>query len=143
MKVCFSIKYAFGTFNSLFPALGIEWCKARARAYRWAEECVLLQEEMRRVLEFYGAMQRLWEQRADHYLLMPMSETSSSRKATVGGGIVYARRQADQCIRMSRVCLKAWKNVPNMYAQSQSEVRDIEVGWRQLPQWVQRAQRND
>ncbi|KAJ3503382.1 hypothetical protein NLJ89_g8461 [Agrocybe chaxingu] len=33
-------------------ALRIEWCKARARAHRWQEECVLLAEEMRRVYLF-------------------------------------------------------------------------------------------
>ncbi|KAL4259471.1 CxC2-like cysteine cluster KDZ transposase-associated domain-containing protein [Pleurotus pulmonarius] len=34
-------------------ALRIEWCKARARAQRWQEECMLLWEEMRRVIEFH------------------------------------------------------------------------------------------
>ncbi|KAF7303547.1 hypothetical protein MIND_00583900 [Mycena indigotica] len=33
-------------------SLRVEWAKARARAKRWAEEVELLQEEMRRVLEF-------------------------------------------------------------------------------------------
>ncbi|KAG2742314.1 hypothetical protein P692DRAFT_20811856 [Suillus brevipes Sb2] len=31
----------------------IEWCKARARAMRWAEEVELLKEEMRRILQFF------------------------------------------------------------------------------------------
>ncbi|KAH7867636.1 uncharacterized protein C8R40DRAFT_1064372, partial [Lentinula edodes] len=32
---------------SLAECLQVSWCKARARALRWQEECVLLQEEMR------------------------------------------------------------------------------------------------
>ncbi|KAJ7787847.1 hypothetical protein B0H14DRAFT_3505058 [Mycena olivaceomarginata] len=33
----------------------VEWAKARARAERWREELILLEEEMRRVLEFSEA----------------------------------------------------------------------------------------
>ncbi|KAJ7098218.1 hypothetical protein C8R43DRAFT_1092381 [Mycena crocata] len=33
-------------------SLRAEWCKARARAERWREELVLLEEEMRRTIEF-------------------------------------------------------------------------------------------
>ncbi|KAG6807043.1 hypothetical protein H0H92_009022, partial [Tricholoma furcatifolium] len=36
----------------LNEALKVEWCRARARATRYAEEVVLLQEEMRRILQF-------------------------------------------------------------------------------------------
>jgi hypothetical protein len=32
---------------NLFLALEREWCRARARAHRWQEECLLLNEEMR------------------------------------------------------------------------------------------------
>ncbi|KDQ23111.1 hypothetical protein PLEOSDRAFT_1017784, partial [Pleurotus ostreatus PC15] len=45
-------------------ALRIEWCKTRARAQRWQEECVLLGEEMRRVLEFHRWQAKEWETRA-------------------------------------------------------------------------------
>lgn len=31
----------------------LEWCKTRARAHRWQEECLLLEEEMRRTLTFF------------------------------------------------------------------------------------------
>ncbi|KAF5375829.1 hypothetical protein D9615_008231 [Tricholomella constricta] len=37
----------------LQDALCIEWCKSKARSDRWSEEVELLQEEMRRVLEFW------------------------------------------------------------------------------------------
>ncbi|KAF9231029.1 hypothetical protein BU15DRAFT_90993 [Melanogaster broomeanus] len=38
--------------GELQEVMRIEWCKARARANRWAEEVELLSEEMRRVLAF-------------------------------------------------------------------------------------------
>ncbi|KAG6849505.1 hypothetical protein H0H93_007961 [Arthromyces matolae] len=45
-------------------ALRIEWCKARARAHRWQEECLLLKEEIRRVIAFFNYQERLWAGRA-------------------------------------------------------------------------------
>ncbi|KAF9492528.1 hypothetical protein BDN71DRAFT_1483780 [Pleurotus eryngii] len=42
-------------------AIRIEWCKARARAHRWQEECILLQEEMRRVKEFHRWQAGIWK----------------------------------------------------------------------------------
>ncbi|KAG2127505.1 hypothetical protein DEU56DRAFT_872776 [Suillus clintonianus] len=39
----------------------VEWCKSRARALRWAEEVDLLQEEMRRVLQFFNWQANWWE----------------------------------------------------------------------------------
>ncbi|KAF7351521.1 hypothetical protein MSAN_01584500 [Mycena sanguinolenta] len=43
----------------------IEWTKARARADRWKEELILLEEEMRRVLQFCGWKKRWWEGKID------------------------------------------------------------------------------
>ncbi|KAG1853790.1 hypothetical protein C8R48DRAFT_610437 [Suillus tomentosus] len=43
----------------------IEWCKSRARALRWAEEVELLQEEMRRVLQFLKWQADWWDSRRD------------------------------------------------------------------------------
>ncbi|EMD36395.1 hypothetical protein CERSUDRAFT_18702, partial [Gelatoporia subvermispora B] len=39
--------------EALQEVMRIEWCKARARAARFKEECELLEEEMRRVLQFH------------------------------------------------------------------------------------------
>ncbi|TFK61726.1 hypothetical protein BDN72DRAFT_903841 [Pluteus cervinus] len=47
-------------------ALRIEWCKTRARAHRWQEECQLLLEEMRRVLAFYSFKMQQWSTRASN-----------------------------------------------------------------------------
>ncbi|KAF9487343.1 hypothetical protein BDN71DRAFT_1485341 [Pleurotus eryngii] len=45
--------------------LRIEWCKAQARAQRWQEECILLWEEMHRVIEFHKWQAGVWKTRAD------------------------------------------------------------------------------
>ena len=44
-------------------ALGVEWAKAKARADRWEEEVVLLDEEMRRVLKFCKWKATWWMER--------------------------------------------------------------------------------
>ncbi|RDX44815.1 hypothetical protein OH76DRAFT_1328515, partial [Lentinus brumalis] len=47
--------------SNLQESLRVEWCKARARAQRWTEECELLQEEMRRVLQYHEWRADWWE----------------------------------------------------------------------------------
>jgi len=48
-------------------ALRIEWCKARARAHRWQEECLLLREEMSRVILSFQYSARQWIERGKMY----------------------------------------------------------------------------
>lgn len=47
-------------------ALRSEWAKARARAARWKEEVILLNEEMRRVLAFCDHQAARWNLLAGH-----------------------------------------------------------------------------
>ncbi|KAK6996428.1 CxC2 domain-containing protein [Favolaschia claudopus] len=51
--------------GSLHEDIRVEWTKARARADRWREELILLDEEMRRVLEFCLWKARWWEERSE------------------------------------------------------------------------------
>ena len=51
--------------------LRVEWAKTRARAERWREEVQLLDEEMRRTLEFGWWRARWWKQHADSHAGMP------------------------------------------------------------------------
>ncbi|KAG6838550.1 hypothetical protein C0991_010752, partial [Blastosporella zonata] len=69
-------------------ALRIEWCKARARAHRWAEECLLLEEEMRRVVLFFGHKQARWLELASLVYCHVDKVTSDGLRA-------YAARQAN------------------------------------------------
>ncbi|KAF7377213.1 CxC2 domain-containing protein [Mycena sanguinolenta] len=51
--------------GSLHEDIRIEWTKARARADRWKEELILLEEEMRRVLQFCGWKKQWWQSRVN------------------------------------------------------------------------------
>ncbi|KAG1807133.1 uncharacterized protein BJ212DRAFT_1449387 [Suillus subaureus] len=53
--------------EELLEVMHIEWCKARACANRWAEEVVLLQEEMRRVVAYFDWHAMWWDKRLDYH----------------------------------------------------------------------------
>ncbi|KAJ6556071.1 hypothetical protein B0H19DRAFT_1262187 [Mycena capillaripes] len=52
------------TEEDLIEALRVEWCKAYARTRRWHEDVVLVEEEMRRTIEFGYSMASVWATRA-------------------------------------------------------------------------------
>ncbi|KAF7423051.1 hypothetical protein PC9H_011215 [Pleurotus ostreatus] len=81
-------------------ALRIEWCKTRARAQRWQEECVLLGEEMRRVLEFHRWQAKEWETRA--------------LGATTEGARAYAWRQEHTRQTLISMCKSTWKDLSSL-----------------------------
>ncbi|KAJ7827777.1 hypothetical protein B0H14DRAFT_2595092 [Mycena olivaceomarginata] len=53
-----------GGKKELDEALRVEWCKAYARMRRWHEDIVLVEEEMRRTIEYGVWMGGEWETRA-------------------------------------------------------------------------------
>ncbi|KAJ7429914.1 hypothetical protein B0H11DRAFT_2166673 [Mycena galericulata] len=55
-------KAAINEVTELELALRAEWCKARARALRWREELVMLDEEMRRTVVFGRWRADWWEE---------------------------------------------------------------------------------
>ncbi|KAF8426143.1 hypothetical protein L210DRAFT_3615035 [Boletus edulis BED1] len=67
-------------------AIRAEWCKARARAYRWAEEAELLVEEQRRVLQFLR-----WE---ESWWFGKQATVAADNPALEEGLKAYALRQA-------------------------------------------------
>ncbi|KAG6836043.1 hypothetical protein H0H93_012007 [Arthromyces matolae] len=73
-----------GTLND---GIRLEWLKARSRAHRWKEEVQLLEEEMRRVLEYTKWKSVWWEQKG----LQRNVESPSLRE----GLLAYAARQAE------------------------------------------------
>ncbi|KAH9832343.1 uncharacterized protein C8Q71DRAFT_714541, partial [Rhodofomes roseus] len=80
--------------------LRIEWCQTRARAHRFTEEAQLLQEEMRRVLQYHDWQRNWWTERADAW---------EGRSAEHREGLVaYAHRQAHIRASMRALCQKAW-----------------------------------
>lgn len=39
------------------------WCRTKAKAERWKEEKILVEEEMKRTLRFFAYYERLWRKR--------------------------------------------------------------------------------
>ncbi|KAF6758787.1 hypothetical protein DFP72DRAFT_807241 [Ephemerocybe angulata] len=83
-------------------ALRIEFLKSRARAHRWAEEVLLLEEEMRRTLQFFKYKAEWW---------------SSRQKSTIGGTTsdyeegfsAYALSQQTVYETLRLECEKRWE----------------------------------
>ncbi|RDX48568.1 hypothetical protein OH76DRAFT_1456274 [Lentinus brumalis] len=89
--------------GSLQESVRSEWCKARARAHRWAEEVLLLLEEMRRVLEYHEWAACEWERRAD--------ANFEDRPDYQEGARAYALRQASIRRALKTYAQHAWRNV--------------------------------
>ncbi|KAJ8703478.1 hypothetical protein PTI98_002100 [Pleurotus ostreatus] len=89
-------------------ALRIEWCKARARAQRWQEECILLQEEMRRVIAFHEYYGDLWKTRAE--------------MVTAKGTQAYAWRQRQTRLTLIAHCKRTWTGVEAFVRAGEGEV---------------------
>ncbi|KAJ3865746.1 hypothetical protein EV359DRAFT_62896 [Lentinula novae-zelandiae] len=88
--------------------LRVSWCKARARALRWQEECVLLQEEMRRVRAFLEHEVNKWKLRA--------SEASGDQASGDPGASAYAHRQASIHGNIKDFCIEKWTGLDAMLA---------------------------
>lgn len=67
---------------------------------RWTEEVELLQEEMRRVLQFLLWQAEWWEQQA--------SRIAGSSREHTEGVVAYAMRQASIRRLMRAHCIKLW-----------------------------------
>ncbi|KAF8191761.1 hypothetical protein BJ912DRAFT_1021968 [Pholiota molesta] len=89
-------------------ALRIEYCKTRARAHRWQEECVLLAEEMRRVIAFFDWEKRSWNEKASDLKEM---FSDGMYDSLIEGKIAYACRQANIREEMSNHCILNWKGL--------------------------------
>ncbi|KDQ25464.1 hypothetical protein PLEOSDRAFT_1106392 [Pleurotus ostreatus PC15] len=88
--------------------LRIEWCKARARAQRWQEECILLQEEMRRVIVFHEYYGDLWKTRAE--------------TVTAKGAQAYAWQQRQTRLTLIAHCKRTWTGVEAFVRAGEGEV---------------------
>ncbi|TFK60104.1 hypothetical protein BDN72DRAFT_779836, partial [Pluteus cervinus] len=86
--------------------LRIEWCKSRARAKRWQEEVLLLQEEMKRVLLFLENEAKTWKFRAGF-----QSEEKGMRSE---GRCAYALQQAGLREELRLHFEDMWKDVDEM-----------------------------
>ncbi|THU79838.1 hypothetical protein K435DRAFT_696936, partial [Dendrothele bispora CBS 962.96] len=98
-------------------ALRIGWCKARARALQYQEECLLLQEEMRRVLATYDFEADVWGKCANNQptTTLPL-EYWEGRRA-------YAEYQRSIRLKMSAECQKKWEKLPQNFLSGEGAIR--------------------
>ncbi|KAF8149140.1 hypothetical protein B0H34DRAFT_679437 [Crassisporium funariophilum] len=104
--------------ESTQAALHIEWCKARACAHRWQEECLLLAEEMCCVLAFFLWQAQDWRRTAckhESQMLTSLETIEAIAAADISakniirvGKIAYAHLQANLCEKMKHCCKKEW-----------------------------------
>ncbi|KAJ7330528.1 hypothetical protein DFH08DRAFT_708944, partial [Mycena albidolilacea] len=95
-----------GSQTGMAEALRIEWAKTRARAWRWTEEVDLVEEEMRRVLEFQRWKAEWWMG------LMNQHPSAADDQTLREGGTAYARRQSKMQLDLRRRFEENWKDLP-------------------------------
>ncbi|KAH9911104.1 uncharacterized protein BXZ73DRAFT_82990 [Epithele typhae] len=77
-----------------------EWSRSKARAERWTEEVALLEEEMRRIVEFFEWKARWWREQATR------RGDVSAELAT--GLAIYAEKQACVFEGLAMRCVTSW-----------------------------------
>ncbi|KAJ7756679.1 hypothetical protein B0H16DRAFT_1314869 [Mycena metata] len=88
-------------------ALRIEWCKAYSRSRRWHEDLVLVEEEMRRTIEFGKWSERRWLEWAGAWTVM-LGTTSEISPEVTEGVRAYALEQVDHERRTWEALEKDW-----------------------------------
>lgn len=90
-------------FDLLMEIVGLssEWAKAKACADRWEEEVMLLDEEMRRVLEFCNWRAAWWTEQVSHRKDLPGPLTEGLQ--------AYAVEQADMEQRIHAAWATKWR----------------------------------
>ena len=105
-------------------ALRIEWCKARARAHHWQEECLLLDEEMGHVLRYFSWRAEWWKNIAEQF-------TGHAPDGTCAiifreGRRAYALRQAAIQTGLKAHCIKTWDGLSDQLKKGEHAAQDID-----------------
>ncbi|KAJ7440330.1 hypothetical protein B0H11DRAFT_2253095 [Mycena galericulata] len=93
-----------GETQSMNEALRIEWAKTRARAMRWGEEVDLLEEEMRRILQFLDWRAEWWRDQVDRRGLLDGAQKE--------GEAGYALRQSHLLAELRAAFALKWVGLP-------------------------------
>ncbi|KAF7300905.1 hypothetical protein MKEN_01317000 [Mycena kentingensis (nom. inval.)] len=99
-----------GDPEDMDEALRIEWARTRARAMRWSEELDLLEEEMRRILQYLQWRAHWWESRR------ALRENSERSEAQIEGENAYALRQAALQRALRDSFEREWEKLPAFIA---------------------------
>ncbi|CAK5265239.1 unnamed protein product [Mycena citricolor] len=86
--------------EELHESIRVEWARARARRDRWAEEVLLLREEMRRVCAYLDWQSSWWKVRVD------LREDFSAEVAA--GAAAFAAKQSAWHLKLRGSLLKKW-----------------------------------
>lgn len=87
--------------EDISDVMRVQWATSQARMGRWTEEVDLLQEEMRRVVEFLEWKSKDWLEKQDVRLMTASSSIQSGLRA-------YARKQAAIHHNLAVSFLKLW-----------------------------------
>jgi len=82
-------------------SMRVEWAKVQARAARWHEELLIVQEEIRRVLAFFSWKSSWWVNQASRRVI-------DNDPALLDGIRAYAFKQAAIQTRMAKRCASHW-----------------------------------
>ncbi|RDB28096.1 hypothetical protein Hypma_001549 [Hypsizygus marmoreus] len=106
--------------GSMHQCIQVEWAKAHARVQRWTEEVILLDEEMRRALEFGKWKAAWWEEQANW--------RECEEDALCEGVQAYAYEQADAERHLCHRWEGWWAPV---HAHGQAALGSLTLGFRQ------------
>lgn len=87
--------------NHHYSAIRVEWAKAHARVARFDEEVLLVQEEMRRVLEHHLWKGRWWRSQIGNRV-----EVNDAYRL---GLQCYAEKQAKLWEKLATKCVRLWR----------------------------------
>ncbi|KAJ7253593.1 hypothetical protein C8J57DRAFT_1519322 [Mycena rebaudengoi] len=108
-----------GEQPAMDEALRIEWARTRARHLRWTEEVLLLEEEMRRIVQFLQWQAEWWRKRVG---LRDDKIDDIQRE----GDRAYAMRQAALKDALAASFLEKWKDLPVLVRKARAG-EDVEM----------------
>ncbi len=91
--------------TSITSVFRVHWLRARAQRGRWAEELVLVKNEMKWTVNFYMYMAQTWQQRRDSFGAAPSTDRITR------GCRAFAERQLSIWNNLGEVSERAFRNV--------------------------------
>ncbi|KAJ7899122.1 hypothetical protein B0H14DRAFT_3124170 [Mycena olivaceomarginata] len=105
-------RWEAGDDAAMNEAVRIEWSKTRARAMRWAEEVDLLEEEMRRILQFLRWRTGWWTAK--------VGQRGLPEGPQCEGETAYALRQAEIQSKLADQFTEEWKTLAGLISQGRA-----------------------
>ncbi|KAK7459501.1 hypothetical protein VKT23_009484 [Stygiomarasmius scandens] len=116
-----------GSEKEMHDTLRIAWCKSRARAHRYQEESILLQEEMCCIQEAFKYEANLWAVRAGVTQVTDKSNNvkrfADESAEMLEGRRAYAFYQVYVRLSMMKVCSITWQEIPRKFYEGLGAIR--------------------